>query len=295
MAAEGIHGTACWPGRRGDRSGERHRPGHSRGPGRGGLACHGRRYRRGAARETAAQLAGSGVEAVAAECDVTDREAVEALASKAWAHFGHVDIAVNNAGVFPPIRRAINVDERDARWVLEVNLMGTWYCSAFGRRFTEQGTPAHILNTGSENSLGVAHAGAAFYTASKHAVLGLSDVLRQELPDFIGVSILCPGMVATNLASSARHRPERFGGAGPEVRSASMGLDPADIGRAAVEGIRRGDFYIVTHPPVREIVAERAAEILAAFDAQAPRYPGDEAIDTRAVMSRPRTSAEGRS
>jgi hypothetical protein len=74
-----------------------------------------------------------------------------------------------------------------------------------------------------------------------------------------------------------------------------MGLDPADVGRAAVEGIRRGDFYIVTHPPAREIVAERAAEILAAFDAQAPRYPGDEAIDTRAVMARPRTSAEGRS
>jgi NAD(P)-dependent dehydrogenase (short-subunit alcohol dehydrogenase family) len=65
------------------------------------------------------------------------------------------------------------------------------------------------------------------------------------------------------------------------------------IGRAAVEGIRRGDFYVVTHPPVREIVAERAAEILAAFDAQAPRYQGDEAIDTRAVMARPRTSAEG--
>jgi hypothetical protein len=74
-----------------------------------------------------------------------------------------------------------------------------------------------------------------------------------------------------------------------------MGLDPADIGRAAVEGIRRGDFYIVTHPPVREIAAERAAEIMAAFDAQAPRYQGDEAIDTRAVMARPRTSAEGRS
>src|SRR6202020_393514 len=80
-----------------------------------------------AASETAAQLAGTGVETVASECDVTDREAVEALADKAWEHFGHVDIAVNNAGVFPPVRRAINVDERDARWVLEVNLMWAWY------------------------------------------------------------------------------------------------------------------------------------------------------------------------
>jgi hypothetical protein len=102
-------------------------------------------------------------------------------------------------------------------------------------------------------------------------------------------------MVATNLGGSAQHRPARFGGPELKARPASMGLDPADIGRAAVEGIRRGDFYIVTHPPVREIVAERAAEIMAAFDAQAPRYPGDEAIDTRAVMKRPRRSAEGRS
>jgi NAD(P)-dependent dehydrogenase (short-subunit alcohol dehydrogenase family) len=248
-----------------------------------------------AARDTAAQLAATGVRTLAAECDVTDREAVEALAGSAWAHFGHVDIAVNNAGVFPPVRRAISIDERDARWVLEVNLMGAWYgCSAFGRRFTEQGTPAHILNTGSENSLGVAHPGAAFYTASKHALLGLSDVLRQELPDFIGVSILCPGMVQTGLANSVRRRPERFGGPGPQAPPAAAGLDPADIGRAAVAGIRRGDFYIVTHPPVREMVAERAAEILAAFDAQAPRYPGDEAIDTRVITARLRTPAEGR-
>src|ERR1700735_659731 len=122
-----------------------------------------------ATRETAAQLVGAGVEVVAAECDVTDREAVEALASKAWAHFGHVDIAVNNAGVFPPVRRAINIDERDARWVLEVNLMGAWYgCSAFGRRFTDQGTPAHILNTRSAHHRRGAHARAGVFTAGQH-------------------------------------------------------------------------------------------------------------------------------
>ena len=243
-----------------------------------------------AAHVVAAQLAATGVQALAVRCDVTDRTDVERLADRAFQHFGHVDIAINNAGVFPPFRRAIAIEEQDARWVLEVNLMGAWYgCSAFGRRFTEQGTPAHILNTGSENSLGVPHTGAAFYTASKHALLGLSDVLRRELPDFIGVSILCPGMVATNLADSVRSRPQRFGGAAAHAATAGFGLDPADIGRAAVAGIKRGDFYIVTHPPVREIVAERAAEIQAAFDAQAPRYPGDESIDTRVIVKGRRT------
>ena len=143
-----------------------------------------------AARELAEQLTTSEVRVLGRGLDVTDREAVEALADHAWAEFGHVELCVNNAGVFPPMSRVISIDERDARWVLEVNLMGAWFgISAFGRRFVEQGTPAHILNTGSENSLGVAHTGAGFYTASKHALLGLSDVLRYELPDFIGVTI----------------------------------------------------------------------------------------------------------
>jgi hypothetical protein len=51
-----------------------------------------------------------------------------------------------------------------------------------------------------------------------------------------------------------------------------------------VEGIERGDFYIVTHPPVRDVVVERTAEILAAFDEQAPRFDGDEYLDTRTIV-----------
>jgi NAD(P)-dependent dehydrogenase (short-subunit alcohol dehydrogenase family) len=124
--------------------------------------------------------------------------------------------------------------------------------------------------------------------ASKHAVLGLSDVLRRELPDFIGLSIVCPGIVTTQLQSALRNRPERYGGPtsreprrGPQ---AGIGLMPDEVGMSVVEGIERDDFYIVTHPPVRELVEERAAEILSAFDAQAPRFEGDERLDTRAVL-----------
>jgi len=238
-----------------------------------------------AAQGVAESLATGSTRAIGVGIDVTDRAAVEALADFAWDEFGHVEICVNNAGVFPPISRAILIEESDARWVLEVNLMGAWFgMSAFGRRFVDQGAPAHILNTGSENSLGMAHTGAAFYTASKQALLGLSDVLRWELPEHIGVSILCPGMVKTNLPSSAAHRQQRFGGPGEAGPSSGLGLEPEDVGRQAVAGIKRGDFYIVTHPPVRQLVEERLTEQLAAFEAQAPRYEGDEAIDTRAIM-----------
>jgi NAD(P)-dependent dehydrogenase (short-subunit alcohol dehydrogenase family) len=246
------------------------------------------------ARSVAAALNGRGTEAMGLRLDVTDRDAVEALADLAWEHFGHVDILVNNAGVFPPMAACIDTDERNARWVLEVNVMGVWYgCAAFARRFVAQSTDAHILTTGSENSLGMAHTGAAFYTASKQAVLGMSDVLRYELPEFVGVSVLCPGMVVTNLSNSARNRPERFGGPTAPAPTGGYGMDADEVGRRAVDGIRRGDFFIVTHPPVRQLVEERAAEALGAFDAQAPRYPGDEALDTRKLMPPRRSRTSG--
>jgi NAD(P)-dependent dehydrogenase (short-subunit alcohol dehydrogenase family) len=222
------------------------------------------------AADVATEVQSVGVEAVGVTCDVTDRDAVERLAESAWARFGHVDLVANNAGVFPPFASVLDTDERDARWVLEVNLMGVWYgCAAFGRRFVEQGTPAHILNTGSENSVGVPHTHAAFYTASKHAVLALSDVMRRELPEFVGVSVLCPGMVDTDLATAGRHRPERFGGPTPTNPWLSLdgGTDPELIGELAVEGVRRDDFVIMTHAPVREVADRRARDIDDAFAA----------------------------
>ncbi len=243
----------------------------------------------------ARELARSGVDASGHPLDVTDRDAIEDLADQTWQRFGHVDICVNNAGVFPPMGPLIDQDEGNVRWVMDVNVMGTWYgCSAFGRRFQVQATEAHILNVGSENSLGLPNTGAGFYTASKHAVLALSDVLRWELPEYIGVSVLCPGMVATNLSASTTRRPERFGGPFGGATRPMPGLDPNQIGDRAVEGIKRGDFYILTHPPVRRIVDERYQELARAFDTQAPRYDGDDAIDTRARLPLRRPPGAGR-
>jgi short-subunit dehydrogenase len=113
------------------------------------------------------------------------------------------------------------------------------------------------------------------YTASKHAVLALSDVLRRELePDGIGVSILCPGGVRTQIWNAARNRDERFGGprqAPPAFASfLASGMDPDEVGRLAVAGIQRGDFFVLSHPVVRAIVEARYRELLAAFDAQNP-------------------------
>ena len=222
------------------------------------------------AERVATEVQSLGGDATGVVCDVTDRDAVEDLAASAWARHGHVDLVANNAGVFPKFASVLDTDEREARWVLEVNLMGVWYgCAAFGKRFVDQGTPAHILNTGSENSVGIPHTHAAFYTASKHGVLALSDVLRRELPDFVGVSVLCPAMVETNLATAGRHRQARFGGPSDDNPWLSLegGMDPEAVGELAVEGVRRGDFVIMTHASVREIADQRARDVVDAFDA----------------------------
>lgn len=229
----------------------------------------------GPAETVAAALAGKGVRSVAIACDVSDRASVEAVADRAWKEFGRVDVLCNNAGV-GAAGPVADSSPQDREWVLSVNVTGVWNgCSVFVPRFRESRRPAHILNTGSEHSLGIPFAGMGIYTASKHAVLALSDVLRRELePDGIGVSILCPAVVRTEIWNAGRNRPRRFGGpqqSPEEFRNfMASGMDPDEVGRLAVAGIRRGDFYILSHSQVREIVEARYRELLAAFDAQTP-------------------------
>ena len=89
-----------------------------------------------AAAEVADELERTGVDSIMVRCDVSDRGQVEALATAAWERFRHADIMVNNAGVMGRNKRCIDADERDARWMFDVNVFGTWYgCSAFGKRF----------------------------------------------------------------------------------------------------------------------------------------------------------------
>lgn len=241
----------------------------------------------GRARAVAAEIGAKGVRTLAVRCDVTNEESVEALADETWRRFGRCEIVCNNAGVSGGTW-LLESNEKDLRWVFDVNVFGVWYgCKTFGRRFRDQGTDAWILNTGSEHSLGLPHVQAGFYTASKHAVLGLTDVLRAELPAYIGISILCPGVVATDFWNATRNRPVEYGGTAeppPEVKAImERGKDALEIGRRAVEGIERGDFYILTHPHARAYVDKRYSEIGAAFDAQAPMKEGEERYDVTSI------------
>jgi len=241
----------------------------------------------GRARQVADEIAARGVRTMAAVCDVSKEEAVEDLAERSWQEFGGVDLLFNNAGVSGGTW-LLDSSSKDLAWLFAVNVFGVWHgCKSFGRRFRDRGTPAWIVNTGSEHSLGLPHIQAGFYTATKHAVLALSDVLRSELPPHVGVSILCPGVVRTDFWNATRNRPAEFGGpavAAKEIKAImDHGKDALEIGRQAVAGVERGDFYIVTHPHARQYAEKRYAELLAAFDSQAPFREGEERFDVTTI------------
>jgi NAD(P)-dependent dehydrogenase (short-subunit alcohol dehydrogenase family) len=154
-------------------------------------------------------LRASGAPTLAVRTDVSDESSVFDLADRTLEKFGRVDVVCNNAGVTAPAAPIWETDERDWQWVLGVNLWGVIHgIRAFVPHLVAQGS-GHVANTGSMAGLSIVPM-VASYTASKHAVVAISESLRAELdvhaPD-VGVTVLCPSYVPTRLADSARNRP----------------------------------------------------------------------------------------
>ena len=204
-------------------------------------------------------------------CDVTDLEQVERLADAAWDHFGRVDMVFNNAGISVPQAPIIEASMDDLHRVFNVNFFGVWHgCRVFGKRLIEQGSPAGIYNTGSENSLFNAVPNNGGYLAAKHAVLGLTDIFREQMPEFIRVGLIIPGFVKSGMT-------ERVG---------DLAMDTDKFAGIVLQQIADGRFYIVSHAYNMVRVKERYEEIAEAFAAYAPRYEGDEEYDVRHLLAR---------
>ena len=221
-------------------------------------------------------------------CDVTQQQALEALADFSWATLGGVDLVFANAGVGLPLRPLLDHTEAHARWVMEVNYFGVWHTlQTFGPRLIEQGSPCHVVVTGSENSVVVPAPLLGAYNASKHAVLGLTETFDRETPDFLGVSLLCPALVATNIAASVSRIPDEFGG--PETFSGggpALGFSPEQVAEHAISGVEAGDFYIFTHHCNRDMISERLSAQLDAIDRQTQPGDGSDACNTRPLLVR---------
>jgi NAD(P)-dependent dehydrogenase (short-subunit alcohol dehydrogenase family) len=228
-----------------------------------------------------ASLSGSGREIRGFVCDVADTSSVDAAAQATFSAFGKVHILCNNAGV--GILGGIDhIALDDCRWVLDVNLIGVVNgVRAFLPHMRAHGEGGHIVNTasmaGMVNSHQAGGQGFAPYPASKYAVVGMSEGLAMEVkPLGIGVSILCPGVVRTNILESARGRHKRYGPATPVdstnplyagfVEHVRTGMDPDEVARRVVAAIRNDELYVFTHPERRGAVEERYRAIFDAFD-----------------------------
>jgi meso-butanediol dehydrogenase/(S,S)-butanediol dehydrogenase/diacetyl reductase len=217
------------------------------------------------AQEVCAEIEAKGVVARAFGCDVRQSDAVEQLAGFAWRELGHVEILCNNAGVIKTGAGFDTTDE-DLRWQFEVNVYGVFNgCRAFGQRFLAGSDRAWICNTASHHAIGTPTQGVATYVASKHAVLGFSDAFRLEYGERIGFSVLCPGIINTELWDAGRNRPPELGSAfeGSEQNHAALqeyGMSPEVAGQLVAKGIRNEEFFIWTHPFTIDLIEKRYAE-----------------------------------
>jgi NAD(P)-dependent dehydrogenase (short-subunit alcohol dehydrogenase family) len=206
--------------------------------------------------------------------DVRDRDAFECVADEVTKMLGPVSILCNNAGVSGAVPVAqMNYEVWD--WVMGINVNGVINgIQTFVPRMIEAGNSGHVVNTAS--GAGLVNAGSGFlYTTSKYAVVGLSESLRTELARHqIGVSVLCPGPVATNIIDhTERQRPVPVGPGAEQMSRAleiaktylAAGTAPDAVGEMVVTGILADQLYIHTDPTVRDLVHQRMDTLLASF------------------------------
>jgi NAD(P)-dependent dehydrogenase (short-subunit alcohol dehydrogenase family) len=209
-----------------------------------------------------------GGEVMTQQVDVSSAEAVEALAIAAFARFGAVHVLCNNAGVGGGGSQA-TLSVAEWMWVLGVNLHGVVHgIASFLPRMVASGEEGHIVNTASMAGH-VAVAGMGPYNASKFAVVGLSESLFYELEGSpVGVSVVCPGWVKTNIDTSDRNRPagvpERTPVASDGARSEfikaaiASGHDPDRVAEIVFEAVEARKFWVFTHDEMLPAITARA-------------------------------------
>jgi NAD(P)-dependent dehydrogenase (short-subunit alcohol dehydrogenase family) len=223
-------------------------------------------------------LAWSGADVITVQTDVSLAGDVAALAATTLEHFGDVHLVCNNAGVGSRGLPIAELPLEDFAWVVSVNLFGVIHgIQSFLPHLRANGV-GHIVNTASISGLyHLPRMGP--YNASKAAVIALSETLRFELEaegSGVGVSVLCPSWVRTNITTSDRNRPERFAytlgteqmaqaaeyKAGRRQQLATIAIDPAEVAAQVCDAVRADRFYVLTHPESVALFEERARRIV---------------------------------
>ena len=218
---------------------------------------------------------------VSYKADVTEFSQVEAIRAVASAAFGSVHLLCNNAGIIG--QRGLPVweeDPHDWRRVMDVNVVGVLHgLRAFIPGMIECRESCHVVNTASMMGWVASGQVASQYTASKHAVVGLTETLAMEVRGkipWLGVSVLCPGPVETGFRRRNRH----FGFSEESdsiVRERAWDEDPSRIvvgprmvARAVIDAVKSGAFYVFPNPGSQERLQHRFEHVLRSVRPSAP-------------------------
>ena len=213
----------------------------------------------------------AGAETMVVALDVTSLESWAQAKAQAEARFGAVEVLCNNAGISSGFKPLVDMAPAEFERLMAINVTGVYNgILSFAREMGARGH-GHIVNTSSMNGLSPFGSFAA-YSASKFAVLGLSDSLRQELaPLGVGVSTLFPGLTRSRMAEGDLGKVEAADPARAAAIRANM-MEPVWLGRAVVRAVEANAPYSITHPDYKGSVEARFEEILAAFGE--PAQPG---------------------
>jgi NAD(P)-dependent dehydrogenase (short-subunit alcohol dehydrogenase family) len=224
---------------------------------------------------TASELQASGAQVLAVPTDVSQARDMEVLADTTMSTFGRLHLLCNNAGVgitTPILESTIE----DWEWALGVNLWGVIHGErVFVPLMRARHEPCHIVNTASIAGL-ISPPGLGLYRTTKHAVVAYSEALYHELAEqapHIKVSVLCPGIVKTQIMSSA-HRPLATSGEAPAAHGQNNpeeqrlkgvleeGMAPEAVAELVFQSVREERFYILTHPECNWQIQDRMEDIL---------------------------------
>jgi NAD(P)-dependent dehydrogenase (short-subunit alcohol dehydrogenase family) len=222
------------------------------------------------------ELRTTGIEAHGVRCDVSSKADVDALADAAFERLGAVHIVFNNAGVAVggPITE---MTHEDWRWTIDVDLWGPIHgVEAFVPRMVQQGDGGHVLFTASFAGL-VPNIGLGPYCVAKYGVVALAEVLSREMrPHGIGVSVLCPMRVGTNIGNSERNRQREYGGPDSAALVAEQDesnedmagrvIDVDEVAAQTVDAIIANRLYVLPHEESRASIRRRFERIDRSFE-----------------------------
>jgi len=209
------------------------------------------------AEETAAAITDAGGEALAMAADVTDQSQIEELRDRCLDRFERLDVVMNNVGVLAMgAAEALPLEAWERTF--DINVLSVARSNAvFLPHLLEQGS-GHVINTSSASGLLAYGFDRLPYVASKHAIVGISEALALYLaPKGIGVTLLCPSGVITNILEQITV----YGEAGSTPRAPQHPLvGPEEVGELVADAVTSGTFLVVTAPEIHDELRERAAD-----------------------------------